>query len=391
MATVLLLIIYIAFIGLGVPDALFGTAWPVLYVEFHLPLAAASYVTLLINACTMLSSLLSARVINRFGVGAVTAVSTALTALGLLGFALPQSLLWLCLFAVPLGFGAGAVDAALNNYVALHYKAVHMNFLHCFYGIGVMISPFLMASSLSGPAGWRGGYRAALALQLCITAVLFAALPLWRRARWHEETAFAETIVPQTLSMRQMLHMPAVRMAWLVFLGACAIEVTCGTWGSTYLVAARGLGADAAARAVMLYYMGMALGRFLSGMLARRLTPWQLVRLGEAGILAACPLLALPLPASCAAAGLFLAGLGVGPIYPNMTHLTPRNFGEDLSQSVISSQMAAAYVGVMAVPPLYGLLAQAVGAWVLPWFILALLAATAWATLRLPGMLAGKR
>lgn len=382
MATALLVVIYIAFVGLGIPDSLFGTAWPVLYVEFDLPLSMASCITLLTCAGTIVSSLQSARLINRFGTGLVTAVSTAMTAVALLGFSLSPNMLWLCLCAVPLGLGAGAIDTALNNYVALHYKAIHMSFLHCFYGIGVTLSPFLMSLTLLGPAGWRGGYRWAFGLQAVITAVMFLSLPLWRRLH-QEEIAKGADQPAKTLSLLTLARMPAVRMVWLVFWGACAVEVTCGSWGSTFLVQARGMAADQAARIVMLYYMGMAVGRFLSGVLAGRLTPWQLVYLGQGTVLCAIVFLLLPLPAAVAGAGMFLAGLGIGPVFPNMTHLTPRTFGKDVSQSVIGSQMASAYVGIMVMPPLFGLLAQAAGAWVLPYYLLALFAIMALATIRL--------
>lgn len=382
MATALLVVIYIAFIGLGIPDSLFGTAWPVLYVEFNLPLSMASCVTLLTCAGTIVSSLQSARLINRFGTGLVTAVSTAMTALALLGFSFSNSIVWLCLFAIPLGLGAGAIDTALNNYVALHYKAIHMSFLHCFYGIGVTLSPFLMSLTLLGPAGWRGGYRWAFGLQAVITAITFLSLPLWRKLH-EQEVASGEATPAKTLSLSALARMPAVRMVWLVFLGSCAVEVTCGSWGSTFLVQARGMAADKAARIVMLYYMGMAVGRFLSGVLAGRLTPWQLVHLGQGTVLLAIVLLMLPLPAAVAGAGMFLAGLGIGPVFPNMTHLTPRTFGKDVSQSVIGSQMAASYVGIMVMPPLFGLLAQAVGAWALPYFLLVMFLVMTLATLRL--------
>lgn len=382
MATLLLAVIYIAFIGLGIPDSLFGTAWPAIYREFSLPISMASCVTLLISGGTVVSSLFSARLINRFGTGRVTAVSTALTAAALLGFSLSGHLLWLCLFAVPLGLGAGAIDSALNNYVALHYRATHMNFLHCFYGVGVSLSPYLMSLALSGQGGWRSGYRLAFFIQLGIAVVTILALPLWGRAA-HAQTTDEQETAPRTLSLSQLARLPGVKAVWLAFIGSCAIEYICGSWGSTFLVESKDMAVDAAAQIITLYYVGMALGRFLSGVLSVKLSSWTLIRIGQGVVLAAIVLLLLPLPAFAAGAGLFLIGLGNGPVFPNLIHLTPANFGRDVSQSVMGSQMAAAYVGIMLVPPLFGLLAQAVGTDIFPPFLLVLFVGMISATLRL--------
>ena len=371
MATILLLIIYIAFIGLGIPDSLFGTAWPAIYTELGLPVSSASCVTLLISGGTVVSSLLSAKLIRRLGTGKVTALSTAVTAFALLGFSLSGGLVWLCLFAVPLGLGAGAVDTALNNYVALHYKAIHMNFLHCFYGIGVSLSPGLMAVALSGSSGWRGGYRLMFFIQLAIAVILTATLPLWKRAHGSEQGPLQEEN-SRPAGLLSLLKRPAVRAVLLIFIGSCALEYTCGVWGSTFLVQARGMPASAAAGLVTLYYVGMAVGRFLSGLLSRRLTSWTIIGIGQILTLAAVVLLCLPLPPEAAGAGLCLVGLGNGPLFPNLLHLTPQNFGRELSQPVMSLQMAASYIGILAMPPLFGLLAQQVGAWLMPWFLLAM-------------------
>lgn len=379
MATILLVVIYIAFIGLGVPDSLFGTAWPAIYPEFSQPVAAASCVTLLISGGTILSSLLSARLINRFGTGAVTAVSTALTAAALFGFSVSGSLLWMCAAAVPLGVGAGAIDCGLNNYVALHYRANHMSFLHCFYGVGVSLSPYLMSLTLSGESGWRGGYRIVFFLQAAIALVAVLSLPLWGRVTGAQQ-AVGQAPPPRTVGIAGLAKMPAVRTVWFVFIGSCALEFTCGTWGSTFLVSARGMDVADAAKAVTFYYVGMTLGRFLSGVLAGRLSGWRLIYLGQGAALAAIVLLMLPLPPALAAAGLFLVGLGNGPVFPNLTHLTPKNFGADLSQAVMGTQMAASYIGSMLMPPLFGLLAQAAGAQLLPYFLLLLFAVMAVAT-----------
>lgn len=372
MATLLLIVIYIAFIGLGVPDSLFGTAWPAIYTNLNLPVSWASIVTIIVSCGTITSSLLSSWLISRFGTGKITAVSTLMTALALLGFSCSDSMLWLCLCAIPLGLGAGSIDTALNNYVALHYKASHMNFLHCFYGIGVSLSPYLMSLALS-KGTWEGGYRAVFWFQLAIAALTVLALPLWKKVR-HAQNGEEEEETPRVLSFPALMKMPKVRMACLVFIGYCALEYTCGTWGSTFLVNAKGAAADTAARMVTFYYIGLALGRFLSGVLAGRLHSRQLVKIGQMILLAAVVSLFLPLPFAFCSVSLFFIGLGNGPIFPNMLHLTPELFGKDLSQAVIGAEMATSYIGVLLAPALFGLIAQNVTAALFPVYLLVLYA-----------------
>lgn len=372
MATLLLIVIYIAFIGLGVPDSLFGTAWPAIYTDLNLPVSWASIVTIIVSCGTITSSLLSSWLISRFGTGKITAVSTLMTALALLGFSCSDSMLWLCLCAIPLGLGAGSIDTALNNYVALHYKASHMNFLHCFYGIGVSLSPYLMSLALS-KGTWEGGYRAVFWFQLAIAALTVLALPLWKKVR-HAQNGEEEEETPRVLSFPALMKMQKVRMACLVFIGYCALEYTCGTWGSTFLVNAKGAAADTAARMVTFYYVGLALGRFLSGVLAGRLHSRQLVKIGQMILLAAVASLFLPLPFAFCSVSLFFIGLGNGPIFPNMLHLTPELFGKDLSQAVIGAEMATSYIGVLLAPALFGLIAQYVTAALFPVYLLVLYA-----------------
>ena len=367
MATLLLIVIYIAFIGLGIPDSLFGAAWPAIYAELDLPVSWANFVTMIISGGTIVSSLLSARLINRFGTAAVTAVSTAMTALALFGFSVSGSMLWLCLSAVPLGLGAGAIDTALNNYVALHYKATHMNFLHCFYGIGVSMSPFLMSLALSG-GSWRGGYRSVFWFQLGIAVLTAVTLPLWKKAG--HAAPDAQQAAARTDSLFSLIRRPKVRRACMVFFGSCALEYTCGVWGSTFLVRVKGVSADTAALLITFYYVGIALGRFLSGVLASKVTSDRLVKRGQCAVAAAVFLLLLPLPAPVSAAGLFLTGLGNGPVFPNMLHLTPQYFGKEASQSVMGIQMAASYVGILLAPAVFGVIAQYAGASLFPLYLL---------------------
>lgn len=367
MASLLLIIIYIAFIGLGIPDSLFGAAWPAIYHEFNLPLAAANYVSLLISGGTIIASLISAWVINHFGTDKVTAWSTGLTATALFGFSMSGSIWWLCLFAIPLGLGAGAIDTALNNYVALHYKASQMSFLHCFYGIGVSLSPYLMAHALANNNAWRNGYRMAFYLQLGITVLLVVTLPLWQKVHDnHKHTTGTAT----TLGGKAIMKVPGVQWAWVIFLGTCAIEFTCGIWGATYLVNARTMVAAHAAQVVTLYYLGITIGRFVSGIIASRVSSWRIIFGGQVILLVGIIILLLPLPVMMAGTGLFLIGFGNSTVFPNLIFLTPRNFGADISQSIMGTQMAASYVGTMLLPALFGLLAQKLGSAMMPYFIL---------------------
>lgn len=366
MATILLVVIYLAFIGLGIPDSLFGTAWPAIYQEFSVPVSYANFVSLLISGGTVAASLLSARLINRFGTGKITALSTVMTAAALLGFSLSGQMVWLCLWAIPLGLGAGAVDSALNNYVALHYKASHMSFLHCFYGIGVSMSPYLMSLAL-GNGNWRQGYQTVFYVQLGIALITIAALPLWKQDNCgpgQEKLSQA-----RTLSLSESARQPLVPVVWLVFLSSCAIEYTCGLWGSTFLVNEKHLTADVAAEIITYYYIGMTLGRFLSGLLANRLKSWRIIHLGQGILLLAIVGLFLFSSNAGSRLAFLMIGLGNGPLFPNLIHLTPQNFGREVSQSIMGTQMAASYLGIMLMPALFGLLAQEVGAWIFPYYL----------------------
>lgn len=378
MATLLLIAIYISYIGLGIPDSLLGAAWPAIYTEFGLPVSGAGYVTMLISVCTAISSLVSARLVNRFSTRSITAASTALTAVALLGISFSPNIYWLCLFAIPMGFGAGAIDSTLNNYVALNYSATQMNFLHCFYGIGVSVSPYLMSLALRRSNMWRMGYRVAFYIQFAIMVIAFVTLPLWNKVK--ENRAEEEVFTPVTLSYKEMVKMPSVVMVWLCFMTSCAIESLCTTWGSTFLVNSKGMSADAAAEVVTLYYVGLTLGRFCSGLFARRIKPWGLIKIGEGIVLISIIMLMLPLPPSVAGISLFVTGFGIGPVFPNFTHLTPVNFGKEISQSIIGSQMALTYVSIMLTPVLFGEAAEKFSTDVFPYFALAVFALLVFST-----------
>ena len=366
MATLLLIVIYIAFIGLGIPDSLFGTAWPAIYRDFGAPVYMGSIVSALVSGGTIICSFFSARVIKRFGTATVSLVSTAVTAAALLGFRFAPNVYWMFLLAFPLGIGAGAIDTALNNYVALHYKAVHMNFLHCFFGIGVTIGPFFLSFALSSGSGWREGYTINTCIQMGITLILFLSLPLWRKVN-HTSNAVEEE--QEIVGFFKLIKRRKVRCACLIFLTSCGIEVTSGMWGSTFLVEAKGLGMAAAAGFMTLYYFGIAFGRFLSGMLSVRVRPLRIITISQALVGAAILLLFLPIPSALSGMLLFLIGCGIGPLFPNLLYNTPCAFGKNLSASVIAAQMTASYVGIMGGPFLFGLLAQNVSAGLFPTYL----------------------
>ena len=368
MATALLIIIYIAFIGLGIPDSLFGTAWPAIYSEFELPISFGSFVTIIISCGTVLSSVISSKIISRLGTNKVSAYSTLLTALALLGFSFAPNLWVMCFWAIILGVGAGAIDVALNNYVAIHYSATHMSFLHCFYGVGVSVSPYILSLVIAGNFGWRGGYRIAFAIQLIITLLLFLSLPLWRKAHGGENESEENT--HKDLSFGSVLKIPGVKMMCSLFIASCAIECTCGGWGSTFLVEYKHLPAEKAAQIIMIYYIGMTIGRFLSGVLAAKLHSWKIIKLGQIVLGLALLLLILPGGIYLCALGMFLIGLGNGPMFPNFNYLTPENFGSDISQSVIGIQMASAYIGIMVAPAVCGLLGQVFGMVIFPFYLI---------------------
>ena len=366
MATLLLIIIYFAFIGLGLPDSLFGTAWPAIYVEYGLPFSMGSLITIITTCATITSSILSARVITRFGTSKVTAVSTVMTALALLGFSLSGSFLPLCLLAIPLGLGAGAIDSGLNNYVALHYNSSQMSLLHCFSGIGITISPYLMSRLLATSAGWRGGYRVASLIQIGIALLLTLTLPLWKKVSDKE----AEEETPaKVLSLKELAKIPGVKNMWVLFLCSCGIENVTNCWGSTFLVEHKALAADQAAKIMIFYFVGFTLGRLLSGIFASKLSCWKLIRIGMAVMGIGMALLLLPLPGVMVGIALFLIGMGNSPLFPNFTYLAPQNFGADISQTVIGSQMAASNAGFLVAPLHCGLLGQMIGMGVFPVYL----------------------
>lgn len=381
MSAVLLVIIYVVFIGLGVPDSAFGSAWPAVYTELDIAVSAAGLISIIISLGTIVSGLSTPKLLARMGTGLLTTVSTALTAVGLFCIGNSHSLPDLCLSAVPLGIGAGAIDTALNSYVAANYSASQMSFLHCFYGIGVTISPYLISVMMNGQNGsWRDGYMVIFWIQIAVTAVTIAALPLWKRVKSRlPGTGDAAGAGPwQTLKANRR-----VLLSCLVFLTSCGIEGICGVWGSTYLVLEKGMSTAEGAGMLTLYYAGIAVGRFLSGVLVRRTGARRMLYYGETLVVIAVIVLLMPLSAAAAAAMMFLIGLGNGPVYPNMTYLTPENYGLGFTQGAMSLQIAFSYISMLTIPTLFGPVAGQAGFWLFPVFLLILAVPLVWATIRI--------
>ena len=368
MIQLLLAVIYLAFISLGLPDSLLGAAWPSIYPELNVPVSYAGAISMTIAAGTIVSSLMSERLTRRFGTGLVTAVSVAMTAAALLGFSISGSFAMLIVFAIPYGIGAGSVDASLNNYVALHYASRHMSWLHCMWGVGASVGPLIMSAALTAGRGWQSGYRAISYIQLGLTLILLISLPLWKRPQSAQEDGAA-----RALSLREIVRIRGAKEVMLCFFCYCALEQTAGLWAGSYLVLTRGVDAETAASFAGLYFIGITAGRAVNGFMTLRFSDRSLVRAGE--VLIAVGTLMLFLPAQkVALAGLVLLGIGSAPIYPSIIHSTPAHFGAERSQAIIGVMMASAYVGTCLMPPLFGLIAGYIGAWLLPMYIAALLA-----------------
>lgn len=368
MVHLLLALIYLSFISLGLPDGLLGAAWPSMYAELGAPVSAAGIVFIIISAGTVVSSLLSERLNLKLGPGKVTAISVAMTAAALMGFASCSSLWQLCLWAIPYGLGAGSVDACLNNYVALHYASRHMSWLHCMWGIGASAGPYIMGAVLTAGGHWSRGYQLIGIIQTVLTAVLLLSLPLWKSG------SAGEVPKRQPLSLRQISRIPGVKAMLLSFFCYCATEQTVGLWAGSYLALHRGMGAELAASFAGLFYMGIALGRGLNGFFTLKISDTQLTRAGFCIILLGIAAVLLPLGNTAALIGLSLIGLGCAPIYPSIIHATPERFGAEHSQAVIGVLMASAYLGNCLMPPIFGLIANHISISLLPVYLLLILA-----------------
>lgn len=368
MFSLLLALIYVSFISLGLPDSLLGSAWPQMQESLGVSLSLGGVISFLITASTILSSLMSHRVIQRFGTGGVTMCSVAMTAIALFGFSLSDSFFALCLWAIPYGLGAGSVDAALNNFVALHCKAKHMSWLHCFWGIGATGGPYIMGLCLSRGMGWQAGYRTISFLQMALTLILLLSLPLWKKQEL--PLSGGETVRPQTPKWGKLLKRPGVKAALAAFFFYSALELTTGLWGSSYMVAVRGISAETAAKWISLFYLGITAGRFFSGFLTLRFSDDAMVRLGEGTAIVGILLMLLPLHNLFLCLGLILTGLGCAPIYPSLLHATPQRFGKSLSQSLMGTQMAISYLGSTTMPPVSGFLSEKISMGLYPVLLL---------------------
>lgn len=374
MIHLLLIIIYLAFISLGLPDSLLGSAWPAMYQEFSVPVSYAGGISIIISLGTIVSSLQSDRLTKKLGTGKVTALSVLLTACALFGFSTSHSYAALCLWAIPYGLGAGSVDASLNNYVALHYASRHMSWLHCMWGVGASLGPYMMGYALTGGHGWNMGYRYIAIIQMVLTAILFLSLPLWRKQLGHGASQKETKPEAKPLSLRRVFQIPGAKEVLIAFFCYCALEQTAGLWASSYLVLRWGLSAETAARFASLFFIGITAGRALSGFLTIKLNDTQMIRLGQCFILLGLALLLLPLGKATALIGLITVGLGCAPVYPSIIHSTPQHFGADKSQAMIGVQMAFAYIGNCIMPPVFGFIANHIGVSLFPVFLLGILA-----------------
>lgn len=371
MVQLLLAVIYLAFISLGLPDSLLGSAWPSMYQEFGVPVSYAGTIFMIISGGTIISSLMSDRLTRRFGTGMVTAGSVAITAVALFGFSVSNSYWMLCLWAIPYGLGAGSVDASLNNYVALHYESRHMSWLHCMWGLGATIGPYIMEFALSGGQTWNMGYRYIAMIQTVLVMILFFSLPLWKNRAGVIGTAVSSANDESTgapLTISQVLAIPGAKEIMVAFFCYEAIEQTAALWASSYLVLHVGITSEEAAGLAALFYIGITVGRAASGFITMKFDDKTMIRMGCGIIFLGVIVLLLP-GVTSAKIGLILVGLGCAPVYPCIIHSTPDHFGADKSQAVIGIQMASAYVGNVVMPPLFGLIANHISVRLLPEYL----------------------
>lgn len=361
-------IIYLSFISLGLPDSLLGSAWPVMREEFGAPLSYAGIVSMVICAGTIVSSLLSDRLTKKLGTGLVTAISVAMTAVALFLFSVSTQFWMLIIFAVPYGLGAGGVDAALNNYVALHLKARHMSWLHCMWGVGAAVSPYIMSYALTGGTGWNQGYLIISIIQICLSAIIFISLPLWKKcgkALYSPVEERKEKPVP----FKEIFKIKGAVTCFICFFSYCALEQTAMLWASSYMISHNGITAEDAAMFASLFFIGMTAGRGINGFLTIKFKDKTLIRAGQALIFVGVALVTVPQIKALTIAGFIVTGLGCAPVYPSIIHMTPALFGEDKSQAVIGVQMASAYVGSCLAPPVYGLIANGLTPELLPAYL----------------------
>lgn len=403
MFSILLLMIYLAFVSLGLPDALLGSAWPIMYQEFAVPVSYSGTVFMIICGGTILSSLNSEKLNRRFGTGKITAISVLLTAIALFGFSISHSFLMLCLFAIPYGLGAGSVDAALNHYVALHYSSRHMSWLHCMWGLGASVGPYIMGFVLQRGEPWNRGYLIVSLIQFALAIALFCSLSLWKKKPEEltenaasttkqedsqqnnslqeatseespkQESLSSEAPKQRALSLKEVFVIPGAKESLASFYGYCALEQTVGLWAGSFMVLALGMEEKLAASYVALFYFGITFGRFLSGFFTMKWKDEQMVLGGSAIVFFGIFLLFTPWSKALVLPALILIGLGCAPVYPSVIHSTPYNFGVEHSSALIGAQMAAAYVGTLIMPPLFGVLGRSFSMKLFPYYSMFLL------------------
>lgn len=366
MSSLLLAVIYLIFISLGLPDSLLGSGWPKMQAVFSVPSSYAGYVSMTISFMTIISALLSPRMIKHFHTKWITIVSIGLTIAGLLGFSMCSHYWMLFIFAVPYGLGAGAIDASVNHYVANNYSGSVMNFLHCFYGVGAVISPYIMALALKY-ARWNEGYSWTSYIQMFILFVCIISLPLWKTNGKEEEEGHSDSV-----GIKEALKVPAVIFTLIAFYAYCAGEATCFLWTPSYFAGTKsGLSAETIASFGSLIFGGLMLGRLISGFISNKLGDRRLIRIGIFVELLGIIMVFLPVENyMVAAAGFVVIGTGMGPVYPAIQHMAPANFGKKYSAAVIGLQMAAAYVGSTFMPMIFGLLQQKIGIAIMPTYLL---------------------
>lgn len=374
MFNLLLALIYICFISLGLPDSLLGSAWPVMQQEIQAPVSYAGIISMIISIGTILSSLMSNKMVRKLGTGKITAISVAMTAVALFGFSVSNRFWMLVLWAIPYGLGAGGVDSVLNNYVAIHYKSHHMSWLHCMWGVGASISPYIMSFSLIKLNNWNKGYLIVSVIQIALSVLIFLSIPLWKKNAVSDTVTAGEDAESEPLKAREIISIPGAVPCFLTFFGYCALEMTTSLWASSYLTQAKGIPSEIASGCASLFYIGITIGRAINGFLSMKFCDRFLIRLGLGIICTGILLVFVPFGSIFALVGFVVIGLGCAPVYPCIIHMTPDLFGKDKSQSIMGVQIACAYTGFCIMPPLFGVIADHITISLLPFYLLVLLA-----------------
>lgn len=369
MYNLLLTLIYVCFISLGLPDSLLGSAWPVMHEQISVPVSYAGIISMIISIGTVLSSLMSDRMQRKLGTGKITAISVAMTAVALFGFSVSNRFWMLILWSIPYGLGAGAVDSVLNNYVALHYKSKHMSWLHCSWGVGASISPYIMSFSLLKIGNWNSGYLVVSIIQIVLSVFVFLSLPLWKKNVSDNKGENSQD-VSKPLKFKEIISIRGALPCFITFFCYCSLELTTSLWASSYLVQNRGITPEIASGCASLFYLGITAGRAVNGFLAIKYSDRTLIRLGLGIIFAGIVLMFLPFDSVFALAGFVVIGLGCAPVYPCIIHMTPDLFGKEKSQAVMGVQIAFAYCGFCIMPPLFGFIANHISIALLPLYLM---------------------